>query len=269
MKNRLSMEEFGREVIGLLQTENIEFLVGGYYALRTHIEVQRDTKDLDLMVRPSDVGAVLTLCRSAGYNVQMAYSHWLAKIRNEDYFADVIFNSGNGLCAVDDEWFSRSETHLIFDKVVKTAPLEEIIWQKAYIMERERFDGADIAHLLFTSAGQIDWDHLMKRFGPDWRVLLSHLVLFGFIYPSRTDAIPPAVMDELLQRLESEKSVPAPDVNVCNGALLSRNQYISDIERDGLLDARLSERSAMTPVEIKMWTQAGLIEQERQKTELA
>jgi hypothetical protein len=44
--------------------------------------------------------------------------------------------------------FAHSGTCIILDTPVRIAPLEEIIWQKAYIMERERFDGADIAHLL-------------------------------------------------------------------------------------------------------------------------
>ena len=100
-------------------------------------------------------------------------------------FVDVIFNSGNGLCVVDDDWFARSQTSLILDMPVKIAPLEEMIWQKAYIMERERFDGADIAHLLFTSGDRIDWEHLIARFGPDWRVLLSHLVYLGSSTPQK------------------------------------------------------------------------------------
>ena len=50
-------------------------------------------------------------------------------------------------------------------------------------MERERYDGADIAHLLRARADQLAWRRLLRRFGPHWRVLLGHLVLFGFVYP--------------------------------------------------------------------------------------
>jgi len=79
---------------------------------------------------------------------------------------------------------------------------------KAYIMERERFDGADIAHILQSYAERLDWPHLVRRFGPDWRVLLSHLVLFGYIYPSERDKIPNAIMSDLIARLQSEKCTP-------------------------------------------------------------
>ena len=103
---------------------------------------------------------------------------------------------------------------------------------KAYIMERERFDGADIAHILQSCAEKLDWPHLVHRFGPDWRVLLSHLVLFGYIYPGERDKIPAAIMDDLIARLQSEKRTAGAD-RICRGTLLSRKQYLLDIqERD-------------------------------------
>ena len=177
----------------MLTDHGIEFLVGGYDAFRHHAGIDRVTKDFDLMVRPADVDPVLELCQRAGYRAELMFSHWLAKIQQEEYFIDLIFNSGNGLCAVDDEWFSRSAESVLHDRPVKIIPLEELLWQKAFIMERERFDGADIAHLLLKSGAKMDWEHLITRFGPNWRVLFSHLLLFGFIYPSRKNIIPRTV----------------------------------------------------------------------------
>ena len=62
-------------------------------------------------------------------------------------------------------------------------------------MERERYDGADVAHLLRAHGDRLDWPRLLRRFGPHWRVLLSHLVLFGFIYPGERALVPAWVMD--------------------------------------------------------------------------
>ena len=221
MKPARSMDEFCQSILQLLADQEIEFLVGGYDALRHHTGMDRDTKDFDLMVRPSDVGEVLQVCRDAGHRAELTFSHWLAKIHDQDRFIDLIFNSGNGLCPVDDEWFTRSVPCIILDTPVKMIPLEELFWQKAYIMERERFDGADIAHLLLTAGERMDWQHLVGRFGPDWRILLSHLVLFGFIYPSRRDLIPRSVMEELICRLDSEQPAGRSDKEVCNGTFLS------------------------------------------------
>ena len=255
------MTEFCQNVLRLLSDQGIEFMVGGYDALRHHTGIDRRTKDFDLMVRPSEVDGVLQICRSAGYGVELTYSHWLAKIHDGECFIDLIFNSGNGLCAVDDEWSSRSVPSVILETPVKIIPVEELIWQKAYIMERERFDGADIAHLLLKCGERLDWGRLLSRFGSDWRVLLSHLVLFGFIYPSRRSLIPNGVMNELLPRVNREQQGSPARTNVCNGTLLSRSQYTADIDIDGFEDGRLDERSAMTAREITEWNALGHMEQ--------
>jgi hypothetical protein len=44
---------------------------------------------------------------------------------------------------------------------------EEMIWMKAFIQERERYDGADIAHLIRSCVEALDWRHLRARFGAD------------------------------------------------------------------------------------------------------
>ena len=95
----------------------------------------------------------------------------------------MIYCSGNGVAEVDDEWFSFAADGEILGVPVRLCPAEEMIWSKAYVQERERFDGADIAHLIRCRGKSMDWDRLLRRFGDHWRVLFSHLVLFGFIYP--------------------------------------------------------------------------------------
>jgi hypothetical protein len=131
-----------------------------------------------------------------------------------------------------------------------------MIWSKAFIMERERYDGADIAHLLRARAGCLDWRRLVGRFGPHWRVLLSHLVLFGFVYPSERGCIPAAVLTELAGRLaEEQRDAPPPD-RICCGTLLSRAQYLADVDTLGYRDARLLPDGTMTAGEIAEWTAA-------------
>ena len=102
-----------------------------------------------------------------------------------------------------------------------TAP-EETIWLKCYIMERERFDGADVAHLIHSCAERLDWAHLVRRFNGSWRVLLSHLVLFGFIYPSERNRIPASVMSDLLQRTQEELNTAPSDACLPRDVALTR-----------------------------------------------
>src|SRR5260370_29319805 len=96
---------------------------------------------------------------------------------------------------------------------------------RAYIMERERFDGADIAHILLSCAEKLDRQHLVQRFGPDWRVLLSHLILFGYIYPSEQGRIPMSIMDDLIRRLLKEAPVSGAKP-LCRGPLLSAKPHL-------------------------------------------
>src|SRR5262249_14022229 len=157
---------------------------------------------------------------------------------------------GNGVVEVDDEWFEHAHEAEILGVPVGLVPPEEMLWSKAYVMERERYDGADIAHILRAAGPTLNWDRLLRRFGPHWRVLRSHLVLYGFTYPSERAKVPHRVIRELSDRMLAESEDPAPPDHVCQGTLLSRAQYLTDIERQGLEDGRVEPRGPMTPADV-------------------
>lgn len=248
--------DFYCRVLDVLEAESVEFLVGGAFALNSLAGIERDTKDFDLMLRPSDVDRALQVCRAAGFRADYAFSHWIAKIHLGEHFIDLIYRAGNGLCEVDDRWFAAAPRAMVLGRSLPICPPEEMIWQKAFIMERERFDGADIVHVLHRHAASLDWPRLLERFGQDWRVLLSHLTLFGFVYPSLRGSIPAHVLHDLLDRMRHEAPAPAGDEPPCQGTLLSRAQYLPDVERWGYRDARTEPRVTMTGQEIVTWTNA-------------
>ena len=73
-------------------------------------------------------------------------------------------------------------------------------------------------------------------------------------------------MAELSRRVVAETDAPAAGADgVCRGTLLSREQYLVDVEKWGYRDARLSPGGTMTTEEIKEWT-APVIEKETQLT---
>ena len=246
-------DKFYRASMLVLEKANVPFLVGGAYAFGAYTGIARDTKDFDLFVQPKDVESALAALAAAGYDGERTFPHWLAKVKCGDEVIDFIYRAGNGLCEVDSTWFARGRESELLGLHVKLCAPEEILWMKAYIMERERFDGADIAHVIECCAEQIDWEHLLRRFGPDWRVLLSHLILFGFIYPSERGRVPAFILDRLIDRLRKE---PSGSDRVCQGTLLSRQQYLRDIEERGYRDARLEERTRMNTEDIARWTDA-------------
>jgi hypothetical protein len=252
--------QFYRHALAAVQRSGVPFLVGGAYALNYYTGVARHTKDFDFFTRPDDAPRILEVLRAAGCHTEIIFPHWLGKAFHQDNFVDVIFSSGNGMCPVDDGWFEHAVVGTVFDVPARLCPAEEMIWQKAYIMERERFDGADVAHLIRARGPELDWDRLLRRFGPHWRILLGHLVLFGFIYPAERGKVPGHVLTTLIDRLHREMRKAAPSPPVCRGTLLSRMQYLTDTEQWGYLDARLVPRGHMSEEEIEEWTAAGLNE---------
>lgn len=246
---------FYRRAVELLTERGIPFLVGGAYAMGAYTGIVRDTRDFDIFLTRDACAQALEALAEAGYRTECPFPHWLGKAFHDDYYIDFIFSSGNGVCEVDASWFVRSPWVELFGFPVRFCAAEEIIWGKAFVMERERFDGADIAHLLRALAERLDWRHLLDRFGPHWRVLLAHLILFSFVYPGEMRRVPGWVMEELIGRLRAN-GVPAAGRRVCQGTLLSRSQYLVDIEAWGYEDARLLPRGTMTPEETALWTRA-------------
>lgn len=254
MESSIRGLDFYRQSMNVLDAAGIPFLVGGAYALRAYARVVRDTKDFDLMMRQCDVDRALAALRAEGYRAHVAFPHWIAKAHQGEDFIDIIYNSGNGLCPVDDGWFEHARAGTIFGRNVRLCPPEEMIWQKAYIMERERFDGADIAHLLRECGDEIDWERLLWRFGErDHPLLRAHLMLFQFIYPGHSTVVPEWVMDRLAEFPNEEPTTATP---VCNGTLLSRAQYLEDVERRGYADARLDPRHSISEEDLGVWTAA-------------
>jgi hypothetical protein len=248
--------ELYRTALEMLNRTGVPYMVGGTYAFHYYAGIARTTKDVDIFVRQRDLRRVLDVLTRAGFKTEVPFSHWLAKAFSGDRFIDVIFSSGNAVAHVDDEWLAHAVDEEVLGVPVKLCPAEEMIWSKALIMERERFDGADVAHLLRHCSGLVNWNRLLNRFGPNWRVLLSHLILFGFIYPGERALIPQHVLRELINRLVAELDVPTRDSKVCQGTLLSRAQYLVDVDEWGYEDARLVPRGSMTPEQIAEWTAA-------------
>lgn len=230
-------------------------MVGGAYALAQYSGIERHTKDLDLFVHKKDAEDVLRLFAKAGYKTEMTFSHWLGKIFKGEQFIDIIFSSGNAIADVDDEWFEHAPRAEVFGVNVLLSPPEEMIWSKAFIMERERFDGADVAHIIQACHDTLDWERLLKRFGEHWKVLLTHLLMFGYIYPAEQNKIPGWVLGPLLRRVEIDAAADhKKDEQVCQGTCLSRAQYLVDVETRGYEDGRLEPRGKMTAAEIDHWT---------------
>lgn len=245
-----------RRVMATLRQGDVPFLVGGAYAFTPVTGIPRSTKDFDLFVARDDIHRALSVLDAAGFRTDLTFPHWLGKAFWGKEFVDLIFGSGNGVAPVDAEWFAHAPARRVLGIDVLVAPAEEMLWSKSFVMERERYDGGDVIHLLRSCAEQLDWARVLDRFGENWRVLLTNLLLFGFVYPGERTRIPRWVMDELLARTAAELGTDADVGRLCRGTILSRQQYLPDVTEWGYTDGRLAPHGTMTPAEIADWTAA-------------
>lgn len=246
--------QFYGDTLRTLNEAEVPFVVGGAFALKHYAGIDRATKDLDVFLCRRDLPRALEALRAKGYLTEETFPHWLAKAWCGQHFVDFIYASANGLCEVDETWIDSAKAVTIFDQPALLCPIEEVIWSKCFVMERERFDGADIYHLLAAQGDTLDWKRLLANIGGNWRVLLGHLVFFSFVYPRERQKVPAWVMDGLMARMTTERD--AEDVPVCNGTLLSREQYLFDLREKGYADARIAPYGNVPEPDIEQWTDA-------------
>jgi hypothetical protein len=226
------------DALWALTVAEVPFVVAGAYAMFEYTGIFRDTKDLDIFLRRRDLDDAFAVLESASFRTETFDPVWIGKAYRGEWFVDLIFCSGNGVSVVDDGWFEHAPRAEVMGTPVLLAPAEEIIWSKAFVCERERYDGNDIANLLRARGDQLDWRRLLTRFGEHWEVLLSHLVLYRFSFPSERGRIPDWVMHELLQRSWETLEAGDWDRRVCRGSLLSQTQYRHVLDHLGFEDAR-------------------------------
>lgn len=230
-EQRASAHAFYAEALDLLEECGVEYLLGGGFAMFHYTGIQRDTKDLDIFCRPHDYPKILKFFgEREGYRTELHDVRWLAKIFKDDHFIDIIFNTVNNICLVDDAWFDHASDGEFMDRKVKFMPAEELVWCKSFVQNRERYDGADIAHLLLKWGERLDWKRMLQRMNPHWHLLLAHIILFQFIYPyDFPTTIPRWLFEELMTRAHEQYELPPQAERVCRGPVIDNTQYKVDV----------------------------------------
>ncbi|HEY8665726.1 MAG TPA: nucleotidyltransferase family protein [Tepidisphaeraceae bacterium] len=242
---------FYLNALHILDQQKIDYLIGGGYAMASYTGIHRQTKDLDVFIRQQDRDRVLAAMQAAGYGTEIPWPHFLAKVISGDAFIDILYNSGNGLSAVDDACFAHAKPGEVLGKPVKLSSPEDMIWSKAFVMDRDRFDGADVNHLIKRWGKSFDWNYLLARFSGHERVLLAQLLLYGYVYPAERDLVPAGVIEQLMGRIRAE----APEQRkICRGGFLSQNQYLVDFVCCQYQDGRQKPLGPLTEEEIKQFT---------------
>jgi hypothetical protein len=231
-----SAHGFYAGALDILCASGIPFLIAGTYALNAYTGLRRQTKDIDVFCKPGDYPRILHLFQEHGYTPEIEDERWLAKVRKGRDFFDVIFNSTAGVTPVNDAWFTEQREAEIFGHKVQILPPTEFVWSKAFVQNRERYDGADICHVMLKEHDNIDWRRLLTYMEQYWEVLLVHILNFRFVYPTERHRVPQWLMDELMERLRLQDGLPVPQTRICRGRMFSRTDYLIDVQEWGFAD---------------------------------
>ncbi|MGK6352620.1 nucleotidyltransferase [Parapedobacter sp. DT-150] len=219
------------DALTVLQDNQCDFLIGGGYAVSHYVGARRVTKDLDIFCLPQEYPKILKCFANSGYRTELTDSRWLAKVFKEEHFIDIIFDTVNNICKVDETWYTYAVDGDFYGKKAKFVAPEELIWCKIYVQNRERYDSADINHLLLKTGSRLDWARLWKRLDNHWHLLLAQLLIFQFVYPSDyRQIVPDWLFQDLISRAVEQYDLPPSLEKVCRGPLIDQTQYEVDIK---------------------------------------
>src|SRR5215472_13988736 len=189
-----------RRVIDEAIARRIPFALGGAFALAVHTGYWRDTKDIDLYVLPSFRDRMIEVVRDQGlsdYYDKLPYDRWwIYRSSADGTIVDIIWAMANHRAEIDELWMSGPKVEICGRKL-KVLPAEAMIWDKLYIMQRDRCDWPDVMNLLFYVGDRVDWNLLTARIGEDLPLLAGAFMVFRSLAPARAQALPDWLWDRL------------------------------------------------------------------------
>jgi hypothetical protein len=239
-------EDLFRDVLMLLEKQAIPFAVSGAVALQQHCGICRDTKDLDIFLPAENVADALACLLKHGFECEVCDPVWLAKAHRDQYFVDLIAGMSNAVLTVDASWIRHSHPAIVLEVPTRTLAPEELLVSKLFVARRERFDGADIAHIIYATRGKLDWNRILDHVGEHWEILLWALLFFRYVYPRNSDYVSASLWHDLIGRLS--KAVSHPDSKQeFRGSLIDDCMFAIDVEDWGLENIQARYRAARRP----------------------
>lgn len=144
-----------------MEARGIPYVVGGGIAVWAYGR-HRDTKDIDLFLKPSDVDAGMNALVGAGYFTSETEKSWLYKAEKQGVGVDFIIRSAGGF-EIDEESFDRAEWHEVMGHRFRMMCPEDVIMRKIFSYHDGRPDWFDAISVLESTAGRLDWDYMARH----------------------------------------------------------------------------------------------------------
>jgi hypothetical protein len=172
-------------VIQAIKARGIPFAIGGSLALAAYAGRKRKLKDLDLYVLPEDRGRMIEILSALtlrDYFAELPYDRrWIYRATNGETIVDVIWSMANQRTEVDRDWLTRGDRVNWAGEELRLIPLEEMIWSKLYVLQRDRCDWPDILNLIDVTGDRIDWKRLLARVGDDAPLVQGVLSVYRWL----------------------------------------------------------------------------------------
>jgi hypothetical protein len=181
-----------------------------------------------------------------GFETAVADPVWLAKAHRGDFYVDLITGMSNAVVTVDYSWVERGTPWEVLGVPTRVLGAEELIASKLFVTRRERFDGADICHVIYGTQGKLDWQRILQLVHNDWEILFWALVLFHYVYPAHTGYVPGEVWRELAQRFQQQIANPDPHA-LFRGSLIDPVMFAIDVDEWGMPNIQEEYRKNLEP----------------------
>jgi hypothetical protein len=236
-----------QEVLASFETSGRPYAVAGAFALQKHTGIFRSTKDLDIFLCAESASAVLEDLKRQGFHCEVCDPVWLAKVHRDGYFVDLITGMSNGVISVDKTWIERAQPATVLGVPSRVLGAEELLASKLFVTRRERFDGADIAHIIYATRAELDWNRILQIAGEHWELVLWNLILFRYVYPAQIRFIPQWLWEDLLGRIAEQDHAPNVSAKF-RGSLVDDAMFAIDVEEWGLENAQSEYQKRTTKI---------------------
>jgi hypothetical protein len=193
--------EVYRRVMEEARSAGVRFAFGGAFATGVYTGDLRNTKDFDFYILPQQRDAMIQATQRAGlqdhYDTLPYDRAWIYRASTDGIIVDTIWAMANLKTEVDDRWITAGPEVRLRGEPIRAIPIEDLIWSKLYVIQRERCDWGDVLNLIDAQTGTIGWDQLIDRMGEDAPLLAGVLKLYAWLAPERVVEIPSRVWNRL------------------------------------------------------------------------
>lgn len=210
-------------------------------------------QDIDLFLTSEEVAAATCCLKKNGFLCRVKDPVWLHKAHRNGFFVDLITGMSNAVITVERSWIENAHPAMVLGVRTRVLAAEELLVSKLFVLRRERFDGADVAHIVYASRGALDWNRILVLVKEHWEMLLFALVLYRYVYPAYSHYVPSWMWRCLLGRFSEELLMKQNSSASFRGSLVDDKMFAIDVAEWGMEDIlRVSREPWQTETKIKI-----------------